>query len=367
MIFEVAFATTGHDMTSLLLATVLAANSTVKLAERRPIDFAYFGCNRVSNDVEKAQAAVNKSSANVAELLATFRDVSRVQPRFLFALGDLVNNYVADNGAHLRGQLDAWANLVNLDPAVTLVPVPGNHEMNKKTKEGKFANPVTDVVWTTWLEQNKFDRFAGNGPKVGQFEEDKLATDQSKLSYSFTVGTTRFILVNTDTRTTELMPGSTETQVGWVPTGWFRDQMEKAEADPNVRDVFVMGHKNLVDPADGEEDAPINRECGKRMIAAMDKSTKFRAYLCSHVHQFDMNGIPGTKAKQIVIGNGGSELNDSWQPSTGRWFGFAVIRVHEDGRIGLVLYRRPEPKEVPLPDALVPDSVEQPEIIVGQG
>ena len=115
---------------------------------RQPVSFAFFGCNRVSDKVEKAQKAENESSANVSELRATFRDVSSLKPAFLFALGDIVNNYADDDGKHLRKQLDAWHKLVNLDPAVQLVVAPGNHELNKKTK---------DVVVEVLVEADELD------------------------------------------------------------------------------------------------------------------------------------------------------------------------------------------------------------------
>ena len=48
--------------TALLLAQAL----------RQPLDFAFFGCNRVSDEVEAAQKAENPSSANVSDYISVF-------------------------------------------------------------------------------------------------------------------------------------------------------------------------------------------------------------------------------------------------------------------------------------------------------
>ena len=325
--------------------TVFAIAFSFVLQARQPLDFAYFGCNRVSDKVEKAQKAENPSSANVSELLATFRDVSAIKPRFLFALGDIVNNYKDDEGKHLRKQLEAWHDLVKLDPAVELVVAPGNHELNKKVGDAKLANLATDAIWTKWAGEHGYDRRAGNGPTPANDPEDKLVDDQSRLNYSFTVGSTHFIVLNTDTRTSVTAPGSTEALVGWVPAHWVAKDLAQAEADTAVHDVFLLGHRNLVTPTGSKEDAPIEESCAKTLVAAIGHSPKVRAFLCSHVHAWDVAPIPGTKAKQVVLGNGGSDLNKEWNPADGRWFGFALVHVAADGAVTVTPYRRPAPEE----------------------
>jgi len=335
---------------------VIFALAFISTPEREPVSFAYFGCNRVSDKVEKAQAKENPSSANVSELLATFRDVSALKPKLLFALGDIVNGYADDDGTHLRHQLQAWEKLVKLDPAVGLVVAPGNHELNKKTKAGKFANLAADSVWAEWARRNNFDTFAGNGPTPENDPDDKLVDDQRRLSYSFTIGTTHFVVLNTDTRTSVKVPGSEETRVGWVPAAWLAADLARADKDPSVLDVFVLGHRNLVPPVNSSEDAPIDPDCAKAMVQSVAASTKFRGYLCSHVHAFDVAPIPGTSAKQVVLGNGGSDLNKDWKPNDSTWFGFAMFNVKADGQIEVQTYRRPAPEDSAPVDAKVAPS-----------
>ena len=118
----------------------------------------------MSDSVQEAQREENRSTANVSELRATFRDIAPLKPRLLFALGDIVNGYADDQGQTLRSQLDEWTKLVSVSAETSLVPVPGNHELNRKRKKLRQANAPTDAVWTDWLQRNRFDGYAGNGP-----------------------------------------------------------------------------------------------------------------------------------------------------------------------------------------------------------
>jgi len=330
---------------------------------RQPLDFAFFGCNRISDADELAQKAANPSTANVPELKANFRDAQVAGVKFVFALGDIVNGYGDDKGEKLKGQLDAWPPLVTVTPDVTVLPVPGNHELNRKHNKKKLANPATDQVWNDWMKANGYDRFAGNGPTPASDPADKLATDQSRLNYSFNVGTTHFIVVNTDTRTTEPMDGEPgETKVGWIPVEWIKKDLAEAEANPAVADTFILGHRNLVDPVEATEDAPIEPGCAGRLVDALKATKKVRAYLCAHVHDYEIQKVKATGVYQIVVGNGGSDLNKEWKPSPGTWFGFGVIRVHADGKVGLVLYKRPLTPGGP--GAVAPVSKASPEIIL---
>jgi len=79
------------------------------------------------------------SSANLPQLRQSLNDISQLQPRpsSLFFMGDLVVNLADDNGKTLKKQLDAWTELFNASPLtgkVTLIPLPGNHEMLKSVR-----------------------------------------------------------------------------------------------------------------------------------------------------------------------------------------------------------------------------------------
>lgn len=310
-------------------------------------DFAFFGCNRVDKD--DWDPATNPSSANVPQLNRTFADVAQVRPvpRFLFAGGDLVMGYATDDGSILKGQLGGWADLVKKAPLPSqteVVPIPGNHELNKKTKQGKLPNPMNDRFWTEWLTLNNFRPKVGNGPALSGSNADRLLDDQSRLSYSFDSGSVHFVVLNTDTRTTVKDAATGEGRLGWVPADWAAKDIQKAEADPKIRSIFVFGHRNLVDPTDCTGDAPIEAESGAKLLKAIQDNDKVRAYVCAHVHAWDVRPMGGkSNALQIVSGNGGSKLEPDWKPAEGTTFGFVVLRVHKSGEVGYVRYSRPTP------------------------
>ncbi|MGK4495529.1 hypothetical protein ACSLVN_27355, partial [Klebsiella pneumoniae] len=70
------------------------------------------------------------------------------------------------------------------------------------------------------------------------------------------------------------------------------------------------------------------------------------AYVCSHVHAFDVTPLAeDAPSWQVVLGNGGSKLEKDWDPEGGTYFGFGVFDVYESGKIVLRNFRRPTPKK----------------------
>jgi hypothetical protein len=98
----------------------------------------------------------------------------------------------------------------------------------------EIPNPATGPVWVRWLSANGFDRFAGNGPTPASPNPDQIADDQSKLTYSFTVGDVHFVLLNTDTLTTT-------GNIGWIAYNWIEKDIEKAQQDPRIRTISCWG------------------------------------------------------------------------------------------------------------------------------
>ena len=309
-----------------------------------PLTFAFFGCNRVdSKDIDPVG---NPSSANRPQLERTLLEVADAHPALLFAGGDLVNNYADDDGATLSGQLDAWSHEFGSFPArIPVVPLPGNHELNRKLGDQRTASTVTYPRWKAWLTGSGF-LYGTNGPTPQSDPGDPLVLDESKMSYTLDRAGVRFIVLNTDTRTTVADP-LTGTALGWIPSSWAGAQLVRAEADPKVRAVFVVGHRNLIDPSEGTGDAPIDRRAAEPLLAAMRGKTKLRAYVCAHVHAWNVRPIPGTRAVQIISGDGGSKLEKGAKER----FGWVEIRVHPDGSAGYVHHHRPMPHPYTAPES----------------
>jgi hypothetical protein len=332
-----------------------AAQDPIKLS------FAFMGCNRIQHSDWKKIKDDDPSSANLPQLQRSFEDISKLVPRpsHLIFTGDLVVNLEDDDGKALKHQLKEWTKRFQASPLagkVTLVPLPGNHEMLKKIHEDKddedkieVPNPATDGRWLEWLQESGFDAFAkaANGPTNAAPDMDELADDQSKMTYSFDLGDVHFIVINTDTLTTDIDQDTGAPHIGWVPYHWIEGDVLAAQKNPKVDAIFLIGHKPIMDHPQAEEEAILNTKkhpLGDRLQALFQANDKVRAYLCSHEHLWDCAKLEkAPKVWQVIAGNGGSKLNGKWKPNGGTFFGFSQINVYESGKIGLVNHFRPTP------------------------
>jgi hypothetical protein len=327
-------------------------NSDNDVERRVKLTFIIIGCNRIQEADWERTRATNPSSANVPQLQQTFADITNLNPipRYVFFMGDLVVNLKQDQGETLRGQLDAWAQLYFGDPSgiaqrLTLIPFTGNHEVLQslpsdasKGAKVEVLNPATVPVWLDWLTRNGFDRFAGNGPTNAAPNLDMLQGDESRLTYSLDIGDTHFVVLNTDTVTTNL-------NIGWIAYHWIEQDIQRAENNREIRSIFVLGHKPIVGPIESVEpgNAIIN-PLNFRLASLLNRSGKVRAYLCAHAHLWEARQLGDSHAVwQVIAGNGGSQLASGWNPAGGQFYGFSLVKVYKDGKVGVISYRRPVP------------------------
>ena len=313
----------------MLFAPVLLAPK----ADHVVVSFAFFGCNRLDKKDYAAQKAVNPSSANLPQLRQNFKDIASLSkvPEFVFCGGDIVNNYEDDKGELLRLQLDAWAKETKKSAIFkksTVIPIPGNHETNRKVDDEKVTNPATVAVWSNWYAKEGFKQLATSS----------VAPEQKTLNYSFDRNGVHFLVLNSDTV-------GEENKIARIPLDWATKDIEAANANPKVKSIFVLDHRNLIDPISAGGDAPIDPEHAKPFLATLQHASKVRAFVCAHVHAFDIGPLGGgSKAKQVVIGNGGSKLEKKWDPKGGTFFGFGVFDVYASGKVVLRNFKRPTPK-----------------------
>jgi Calcineurin-like phosphoesterase len=221
-----------------------AAQDPIKLS------FAFMGCNRIQHSDWKKIKDDDPSSANLPQLQRSFEDISKLvpQPSYLFFTGDLVVNLEDDDGKVLMHQLKEWTKRFHASPLagkVTLVPLPGNHEMLKKIHADKddedkieVPNPAIDGRWLEWLQESGFDAFAkaANGPTNAAPNTDKLADDQSKMTYSFDLEDVHFVMINTDSLTTDIDQDTGAPHIGWIPYHWIEDDVRAAQKNPSQAD-----------------------------------------------------------------------------------------------------------------------------------
>ncbi len=291
--------------------------------------FVVVGCNRV----DKADTAGNPSTANIVQLTRTFRDIAALtpHPRFLFFIGDLTLGYTSDT-VQLATELRAWRALYEASPlarsGVELVAIPGNHETQNGTKISYAA------AERTWLRvMAPYVRRGGNGPRAGG--ADGLATDQSRLTYSFNDRDAHFITLNTD-------------PVGqdWhVPVNWVAADVRTARAH-GAKHIFAFGHKPAYPyptvPTDGLSHDQASRDAFWSALTQGSVEAMFSA----HNHVYYRAQPFANTTWQVIAGNGGSPLEttiDLSIPSSGKYYGFVVTTVTNGGRVYAKSYGRDVP------------------------
>lgn len=287
--------------------------------------FVVVGCNRVEKgDIDPGVP----STANVEQLTRTFADIAALSPppAFFFFAGDMVYGYA--DGPTLEAELTAWLSLYQASPlpaaGVALVPVPGNHESQKKKGSQKVAYVDAE---TTWVKVMAPYIRGSNGPGVGG--ADGLATDQSKLSYSFDHLGTHFVVLDTD-------PVGRDSQ---VPAAWVAADVAAARS-AGAKHVFAIGHKPAYpSPLSGEGGLSAFPAVRDAFWSALE-SAQAEAMLAAHNHLWWK--IRPTKTWQIVAGNGGSLL-ESGVSGAQAYYGFTHVIVDASGSVTAKSYGRDVP------------------------
>ncbi len=293
------------------------------------LSFAVIGCNRV----DAKDTLGNASTANIEQLNRTFTEIANMNPRpdLVFFAGDLVLGYTADT-VLLDKQLREWRKLYEQSALAAttteLVALPGNHEVQNNVKI------AYDAGERTWLRvMAPYIKRGGNGPKAGG--ADKLTTDQSALTYSFTFKGSHFVTVDTD-------PVGND----WhVPTNWINSDLSAARAS-GVAHSFVIGHKPAYPyptvPLDGLTFDLTARDAYWAALNANHVEAMYSAH--NHVY-YRVQPAVG-KTWQVIAGNGGSKLEakiDSSIPSSGSYYGFTVTTVTNGGAVFVKSYGRDIP------------------------
>jgi hypothetical protein len=264
--------------------------------------------------------------------------------------------------------MTAWIDLVKglpRAPCTRYVAITGNHELNRKVGDLKLPNLATDQVWTSLVRKASLVPNDAQGPDADSASTDHLVGDQRALTFSFNRGPVHFVVLNTDTRVTTKDAKTGESKIGMVPTHWLDADLEAAEKNAEVKAVIVLGHRNVVDPTTATGDAPIDPESAGPMIKSLQSHSKVRAYVCAHVHAFDITAIGKSGLRQVTFGNGGSKLEKGWKPMRGRTYGFGYFKVFADGSLGVVPYLRPEPEDyMDARPNQVPPAKPEPELLI---
>jgi len=278
--------------------------------------FATVGCNRVDKDDNSDD---NPSTANIYHLQKTFDDILHQTPlpKYFFFTGDMVLGYTKDDTALLRKELQSWVDLyLHSDlpeKGVKMVPLLGNHESLYSKK-----NPASPAAEKVWLSVMKPFIQNNNGPIAGV---DGLISDQSSLSYSFNYENTHFLILNSDGCGRESS----------LPVQWVSRDLSISNKNKQIEHVFAFAHKPAY-PAPNEDGLDAHKSARDSFWTALENSN-CEAMFAAHNHLFYKTQPNPKKTWQIVAGNGGSKLEESWKPEGGQFFGFTLVEVYASGKV----------------------------------
>ncbi len=315
---------------AIYLNTPISVNTT-----NYDYSFVTVGCNRVdyldtafsSNDIDYSTGA---STANVYQLKRLFTEISHLSPlpKYLILTGDLVMGYKTPSTpdtAELAKQLTAWKAIYESHPlssmGIQLVAIPGNHETQDKAAGKKSflaAEQIFTRVMAPYIRGN-------NGPDIGG--PDGLATDQSKLTYSFNFNGDHFIILNTD-------PVGKDNQ---VPYKWLAGDIQAARA-ANARHIFAFGHK----PAYSSPLTPAGGLDAAATLPQRDSLWKYlednncEAMFSAHEHLWDSIHPHAGKTWQIIAGNGGSRVEPVWVGADKQYYGYTLVNLYSDRKVNVM-------------------------------
>lgn len=311
--------------------------------------FVVVGCNRLA----APDTVGNASTANLQQLNRTFTDVANISPKpnFFFFAGDEVFGYNNDTTAldkELKGWVAAYQASALTSSGIELVAVPGNHETQNASK---VATAPAERVWLRDLAP--YIARGGNGPAAGG--ADALATDQSKLTYSFDFKDAHFVTLNTD-------------PVGkdWhVPTAWVTTDLAAAKSR-GAKHIFVIEHKPAYPYPTVPTDGLTFDLAARDAFWAVLNNNQVEGVFSAHNHVFYRTQPSVGKTWQVIAGNGGTPLDatlDTSIPSTGNYFGYTLVVVTNSGRVFSKSYGRDIPAAgyattAPAVAATLRDSVE---------
>jgi len=327
------------------------------------------------------------------------REVSAKKSNMLFFNGDMIMGYGnagATSSTDVNTVLNSdlvkhhtqyafWRGMVAplIESGTYVVPVPGNHETQCKSvatstvsaisgltipavvcgtldssgkdtlasvNGGKNAIRVNEDAWRANMgdlivDATRLNNTLPGGLSVTNVDNtdhsatDNLSTPQNQLSFSFDVGSSHFVVINTDAT------GADST----APTAWLQADMAAASGR-GAQHFFVFGHKPAYTydfngnngKAGGLDVIPAKRNAFWSVIE------QYRAtYFCGHEHTFNMrqpvkaDGSVSTSTL-VLVGSGGSPFDvkstQTGQAPYDRYYSWANVKVLQSGKVQIDVY-----------------------------
>jgi hypothetical protein len=310
----------------------IALNTPIPIpASNFDYSFVTVGCNRVDYldttfTTGDPDYACGTSTANVYQLKRLFTEIAHLNPmpKYLFMTGDIVMGYINDTVA-LAKQLNGWRDIYEKHPlsatGIILVAIPGNHETEDKAN-GKKSFVAAE---RTFMRVMAPYIVGSNGP--GKGGPDGLATDQSRLTYSFDHGSDHFIIIDTD-------PVGKD---GITPYKWIASDIQAARAN-NARHIFAFGHK----PGYSSPYSPQGGLDAPATVAQRDSLWKYleanncEAMFSAHQHLWDSIHPHAGKTWQVINGNGGTRVETIWTGAGKQYYGYTLVNLYKDRKVNVM-------------------------------
>jgi len=353
----------GAGLTSEFLADSKVAMQSTNVRNDNDVllSFATVGDSRAEEGAAELTAQDKIWLQNTPVITRIAREVEHQRPNFFFFNGDMIMGYKTDSN-YLNRQYAFWRGMMSglLESGTYLIPVPGNHEVQEKTKDPatgktvKLARQSNEDAWRAnmgdlIIDATRWNRLLGESPGAWSVENtptvggpDGITTDQRQLSYSFDFRQAHFTVINTDA----------VGQDGRAPVQWLAQDLAAAQ-QRGAKYFFVFGHKPAysykysasMTKIEGFDQFPDNQK------AFWDLMEQYSAtYFCGHQHIFHIEqprAADGGHAYQVLVGSGGSPLDSpagETSVATDHMYAWVGVELMRAGELRLTAYGFDEPR-----------------------
>ena len=281
-----------------------------------------------------------KANAPVTTRSTTTAGVASETPIASPAVSDIVTSDLMQ----FYQQYGFWRGMIAnlIETGTYVVPVPGNHETECK-RCGKKAQVENENAWRDnmadlILDQARLNKVLPAGLSLNANwnvndypgTADSLNTSQKQLSFSFDIGTSHFVVINTD-------PVGKD---GFAPNSWLANNLSTAYAN-GAKHIFVFGHKPAYFYAYTGSAASSTSSLYNNNAAAGNAFwniiTQYNAtYFSGHEHIYNVSQPNGGAAYQVIVGAGGSPFEDSKSTGTAptdRLYSWATVSIYQSGKV----------------------------------
>ena len=177
----------------------------------------------------------------------------------------------------------------------------------------RYSSPITDKM-PLYIARGNHD---GNDPASEEILRENMVHDGGHFYYSQRFNRAIFFILDTEIRREE---GS----ISGIQLSWLADQLDSAQADPQLRDIFLIMHRPLFPQGFHRGSDLLNADALHALFLSHDK---VRAVFAGHDHLFNKYSLDGLP--YITSGGAGAPLYHGYG---GDYFHFVKVSFYEEAR-----------------------------------